>query len=415
MISFASSLDDKGKITLNRETFKVLASETRVGILKNLDDKQMTVSDLARAMEMNKATLFEHLEKMITAGLIKKKEDERKWVYYHITWKGKNILHPERTKIMIALGISIICSIILISLLIAAINQGFPIFGSEEKDYEPPTIEYIDPSDINILTEGPMEFKIEISDNIKINRTSLKFEYILSNLYVDDIELLDGWSDLPFSIDKSIATLELPSIDWANNSGKYLYLRSYAWDINGNYAEKIHSDYVDNIYENSLDLSISRADVTFGDEIDSIGTSGSQKIPVKIIVHNTGSTDVSNASLRIYRNNPDLDSNGFVDDQSTAIISDDLGIIGAEGIINMEYVFYLDLNLTQNRTFYVAVDPYNRIDEINETNNIVGIKIISDHKEVPIPEFTTLSFLLSAVFIVLFSYITRFRGKEGKK
>ena len=56
MIYLASTLDDKGKITLDRETFKVLASETRVGILKNLDEKQMTVSDLARAMDMNKAT-----------------------------------------------------------------------------------------------------------------------------------------------------------------------------------------------------------------------------------------------------------------------------------------------------------------------------------------------------------------------
>jgi DNA-binding transcriptional ArsR family regulator len=80
-----SSVDNKGKITLDRKTFKILASETRVGILKRLDKRQMTVSDLARTMNMNKATVFEHLEKLIDAGLIKKKEDERKWVYYSLT------------------------------------------------------------------------------------------------------------------------------------------------------------------------------------------------------------------------------------------------------------------------------------------------------------------------------------------
>ena len=78
MISMGSTLDGSGKITLDKETFKVLASETRIGILKKLDTTQMTVSDLARSLDMSKATLFEHLEKLIKIGLIKKKEDQRK-------------------------------------------------------------------------------------------------------------------------------------------------------------------------------------------------------------------------------------------------------------------------------------------------------------------------------------------------
>lgn len=413
MIYLGSSLDDKGKITLDRDTFKVLASETRVGILKNLDEKQMTVSDLARAMEMNKATLFEHLEKMINAGLIKKKEDERKWVYYYITWKGKNILHPERTKIVIALSIVLICSILLIFLIVTAMNQGFPIFGSEKEDRESPIIEYMDPSDINIQTERPIEFEIEVTDNNRINKTSLKIEYTLSDSYVYDMALLNEWSDLSFSLDKNIATVEFPPINWANNSGRYLYIRSSVWDINGNFAENIFVDYIDIIYDNSLDLSISQADVTFGEEIDFIPPTGEQKIPVKIIVHNTGNIDVSDVDLKIYRENPDTNSDGIVDNQSPAIINSDIGDIESKNTTFVEYLFYL--NLSQQKSFFIAIDPYNSVNEINETNNIVEIEIVSQHKEEIIPEFTIFSLLIITVFIIFLGSLRRFQVKKVKK
>ena len=63
MLIFGSVLDSGEKITLDQDSFKALASETRIGILKKLDDTQLTVSDLARELKMSKATLFEHLER----------------------------------------------------------------------------------------------------------------------------------------------------------------------------------------------------------------------------------------------------------------------------------------------------------------------------------------------------------------
>jgi DNA-binding transcriptional ArsR family regulator len=90
------------KITLDRETFKALASDTRLDILKTLDGKHLGLNEIAKVSNLNKATLHEHLTKLHEAGLIKRTErDGHKWVYYKLTWKGESLLHPENAKIVV--------------------------------------------------------------------------------------------------------------------------------------------------------------------------------------------------------------------------------------------------------------------------------------------------------------------------
>jgi DNA-binding transcriptional ArsR family regulator len=95
------------KIVLDPATFKVLASDTRLDILRMLDGRPRTVSELGRDMRLNKATVFEHLQVLVQAELIQKIEREgSKWVYYKLNWKGQNLLHPENTTIFVLLGIA---------------------------------------------------------------------------------------------------------------------------------------------------------------------------------------------------------------------------------------------------------------------------------------------------------------------
>src|ERR1051325_3459848 len=104
------------KSTRDRETFKALASDTRLDILKALDVRQKTVTELAKELDLNKATVFEHLEKLAAVNLIQKLEDERsedgedapqrvrKWVYWQLTWTGRRLLHPEKITLALALS-----------------------------------------------------------------------------------------------------------------------------------------------------------------------------------------------------------------------------------------------------------------------------------------------------------------------
>lgn len=91
-------------ITLDQESFKALASEVRVDILKKLDERRQTVTDLSGLLALSKPTLLEHLEKLQAAGLVKRVDEGRKWIYYELSQKGRRLLHPERVAIVLALS-----------------------------------------------------------------------------------------------------------------------------------------------------------------------------------------------------------------------------------------------------------------------------------------------------------------------
>jgi DNA-binding transcriptional ArsR family regulator len=90
------------KITLDMNTFKALASDSRLDILRALDGKKLSLKDISIVTSLNKATLHEHLIKLNEAGLVKKYEREgHKWVYYKLSWKGEGLLHPENNRIVV--------------------------------------------------------------------------------------------------------------------------------------------------------------------------------------------------------------------------------------------------------------------------------------------------------------------------
>jgi len=93
------------KISIDRKALFALASETRIELLKKLDAKRMTLTELSEELNVSKAAVKGHLDKLIEAGMIKKVDEGRKWIYYELTGKGRNILHPEsKTKIILLLS-----------------------------------------------------------------------------------------------------------------------------------------------------------------------------------------------------------------------------------------------------------------------------------------------------------------------
>jgi DNA-binding transcriptional ArsR family regulator len=101
------------KITLDKDVFRTLASETRVGIIKSLDKRRKTLSELSKQFEMSVSTIKEHLDNLVAVGLIVQMDEGHKWKYYELTTKGKGILHPEDKKVWILLGISALGIIVL--------------------------------------------------------------------------------------------------------------------------------------------------------------------------------------------------------------------------------------------------------------------------------------------------------------
>jgi len=84
------------KITLDKETIRALASETRTDILKKIDSWSMTLNKLTDDLNISKPTVHKHLTILIESGLVKKVNKDNKWAYYELTGKGTEILHRAK-------------------------------------------------------------------------------------------------------------------------------------------------------------------------------------------------------------------------------------------------------------------------------------------------------------------------------
>ena len=91
------------KITLDKDIFDALASEIRIEILKRLDERAKTISEISRETQFYKSAVHRHLSILMENGLVERKDGAHKWVYYCLTIKGKKILNPQRAKIAILL------------------------------------------------------------------------------------------------------------------------------------------------------------------------------------------------------------------------------------------------------------------------------------------------------------------------
>jgi DNA-binding transcriptional ArsR family regulator len=100
-------MEDEEKITLDMKAFKTLASDSRIGILKSLDERRKTLTELSKRFGLSASTVKEHMDKLSEAGLVRLVDDGHKWKYYELTRKGSRILHPGTTKIWVMLAVSI--------------------------------------------------------------------------------------------------------------------------------------------------------------------------------------------------------------------------------------------------------------------------------------------------------------------
>ncbi|MBU0899041.1 MAG: metalloregulator ArsR/SmtB family transcription factor [Nanoarchaeota archaeon] len=100
-------MSEDEKITLDKKAFKVLASDTRVNILKSLGQQRKMLTELAKELGMSVSTIKEHLDKLSEAGLVVQRDDGHKWKYYELTRVGETILNPDHdTKIWVLLSLS---------------------------------------------------------------------------------------------------------------------------------------------------------------------------------------------------------------------------------------------------------------------------------------------------------------------
>lgn len=363
----SGQLMQPGKITLDRIAFKALASETRVAILKTLDSRPMTVSEVSRKIDMNKATTYEHLGKLVDADLVKRREDKNKWVYYKLTWRGKNILHPETVKI----ALTLCAALVLIVVLFAAISQ-----NSDEKinDKTPPTLTNLEVKvnnnqDIRSDSIGELEISLLVTDFGKgqsgINKESMKLWYAIEfgKNVTNDYSL--QWYDIEIEIIGNYIEAKIKGIEWKEYGGKYLFIKFYVEDNVGVPATIISEEYIDPlegpdfaIIEEEIFIYYSKEDLYYND---------SANIIINATIHNFGSNNVTNVKVAFYERSPNLRQGGKKINEIGLIKYDIISFNSNESVkatINWHTEY---INSTR---IYVLVDPNNEIPELDENNNL---------------------------------------------
>ncbi len=100
------------ELEIDDKTVEAVSSGTRKNILKYLNRRNMTVTELSRELDLSKSTVHEHLSKLLEAGFINKLDREgRKWVYYELTKKGKNLV-GNRVKNVLLFASSIVAGVL---------------------------------------------------------------------------------------------------------------------------------------------------------------------------------------------------------------------------------------------------------------------------------------------------------------
>ncbi len=95
-----------GRIVLDDKSFKALSADSRISIMKSLNERRRTLSELSQKLDLGNSTIKEHCDILVNAELIKQMDEGRKWKYYELTQKGKQIITPnlmEEVKVLIVL------------------------------------------------------------------------------------------------------------------------------------------------------------------------------------------------------------------------------------------------------------------------------------------------------------------------
>lgn len=92
---------------VSRDLMKAVSADTRTEILKALENRQMTASELSRYLNKHVTTVAEHLELLHSSKLVDRIERPgRKWIYYKLSNVGRQMLHPQPYRIILVLTLS---------------------------------------------------------------------------------------------------------------------------------------------------------------------------------------------------------------------------------------------------------------------------------------------------------------------
>lgn len=124
-----------GSVPVSLDALRALTHRTRFRVLGALQERPKTVSELARELDASKGTIHRHLETLVEAGFVHRREDERQWVYHELTEHGEALAEADRPRVVIELASSLVLAAAGAAVVAARARlAGYYSGGSQEGD-----------------------------------------------------------------------------------------------------------------------------------------------------------------------------------------------------------------------------------------------------------------------------------------
>src|SRR3989338_9084401 len=95
------------EVTLGSNEFKALSSDNRIKILKMLNERKYTLTEIAKKLSLTSPSSKQHLDILLKSQLVQMIDEDRKWKYYELTRKGKDLIDAEERQTTVLLLLSL--------------------------------------------------------------------------------------------------------------------------------------------------------------------------------------------------------------------------------------------------------------------------------------------------------------------
>lgn len=94
---------------------RVLLWASRLRMLRALEARPLTATELSRAVGLGRSTTHEHLHRLVRAGFVRREEKERLWVRYSLTSVGLHVARSDPLHLVLP-GVLAACAALLLAL-----------------------------------------------------------------------------------------------------------------------------------------------------------------------------------------------------------------------------------------------------------------------------------------------------------
>ncbi|MBN2126977.1 MAG: winged helix-turn-helix transcriptional regulator [Candidatus Diapherotrites archaeon] len=125
---------DEPELMISSEDMKALSSDTRIDVLKLLNERKYTLAELSKKKNVSAPSMKQQLKILEENNLIHQIDEGRKWKYYDLTKKGRIFLNSKKKPMHISLILSASIFLLFVTGIVFYANtmlySGMPLYAT---------------------------------------------------------------------------------------------------------------------------------------------------------------------------------------------------------------------------------------------------------------------------------------------